>query len=224
MSATQPIAKAYFEDQVRSRERVRGLAEVYTHDREVTAMLDLVADMFPSEDDPENIDRTFLEPACGHGNFLVAIIDRKIRHLTVEWCGEGAEFEYRLLRCFTSTYGIDIDASNVVEAKERMFEVLDKHTREAGVVVSQEFLDAVGTVLDTNVQQADTLADAGTIELVEYKPIGRGCFLREWAPLQAPKQYDQLDLFMEPPPELRRDVQPVHYRDLATAEKVGVAS
>ena len=34
--------------QIRCRERVRDLAEVYTDEREVRAMLDLVPDMFPS--------------------------------------------------------------------------------------------------------------------------------------------------------------------------------
>lgn len=154
MSAIQPSVKTHFEDQVRSRERVRDLAGVYTHDREVTAMLDLVADMFPSENDPENIDRTFLELACGHGNFLVAIISRKSRHVTVDRYGEGEEFEYPLLRCFTSTYGIDIDASNVVEARRRMFEVMDRHVRDVGVTVSKGFLDAVSTLLGTNCQSA----------------------------------------------------------------------
>lgn len=53
--------------QIKSRQRVRDLAEVYTHKREVDAMLDLIPDMFPSESDPSNTDRTFLEPACGSG-------------------------------------------------------------------------------------------------------------------------------------------------------------
>lgn len=215
MTATEPIAKIYFTDQVRSKERVRDLAEVYTHDREVNAMLDLVADMLPSADDPENIDRTFLEPACGHGNFLVEIIRRKLAPVTAERYGEGEEYEYRLLRCFTSTYGIDIDEGNVLDSRERMFEVLDKHIRDEGAAVSQEFLDAVGTVLGTNVQQADTLAHASEIELVDYAPVGDGSFVREWSFLQEPEQDDQLDLFAEPTLEPRRDRKPIHYRDLA---------
>lgn len=224
MSTAEPIARINFKDQVRSKERVRDLAEVYTHDREVTAMLDLVTDMFPSKDDPDNIDRTFLEPTCGHGNFLVAIIARKIQHVTVERYGEGPEFEYRMLRCFTSTYGIDIDEGNVLDSRERMFGVLDKHVRTAGVAVSQQFIDAVSTVLGTNVQRADTLADAATIELIEYKPVGDGCFLREWSVLQDPEQNEQLDLFTELGPEPRRDEKPVHYLELAVGDATAVAS
>lgn len=211
MSTVEPVEGRY-DAQVRSRERVRGLAEVYTHDREVTAMLDLVTDMFPSKDDPENIDRTFLEPACGHGNFLVAIIGRKLAHVTVERYGEGGEWEYRLLRCFTSTYGIDIDESNIFAARERMYEVLETHIRDAGVAVSEGFIDAVTAVLGTNVRQGNTLADAANIKLVEYKPVGVGSFLREWSRLDEP---DQLDLFTKAPSEGVHDAVPVHYRDLA---------
>lgn len=48
-------------EQIKHRNRVRDLAEVYTHEREVTAMLDMVSDMFPSAADPDNHDATFLE-------------------------------------------------------------------------------------------------------------------------------------------------------------------
>ena len=215
MTATEPIAKIYFTDQVRSKERVRDLAEVYTHEREVNAMLDLVADMFPSEQAAENLDRTFLEPACGHGNFLVEIIRRKLAYVTLDRHGEGDELEYCLLRCFTSTYGIDIDEANVFEARERMFEVLDKHVRNMGAAVSVEFLDAIGSVLGTNVQQGDTLADAKNIQLVEYKAVGGAAFVREWSDLEGPATDDQLDLFSEIPAAPTRDAVPIHYKYLA---------
>jgi len=45
---------------------------VFTAPREVNAMLDLV------KDETENIDSTFLEPACGDGNFLEEVLRRKL--------------------------------------------------------------------------------------------------------------------------------------------------
>lgn len=68
--------------QIKTRERVRDLAEVYTHKREVDAMLDLIPDIFPSEHSPSNTDRKFLEPACGSGNFLEDILHRKLSYVT----------------------------------------------------------------------------------------------------------------------------------------------
>jgi len=58
--------------QVKSRQRVSDHGEVYTNPREVNAMLDLV------KHETERIDSRFLEPACGHGNFLTAILERKL--------------------------------------------------------------------------------------------------------------------------------------------------
>lgn len=59
--------------QVKSKERVADFGEVFTNEREVNAMLDLV------KDETENIESTFLEPACGDGNFLIEVLSRKLK-------------------------------------------------------------------------------------------------------------------------------------------------
>ena len=60
------------EKQVKSKQRVADRGEVFTAEREVKAMCDLVAD------ECNRIDSRFLEPACGNGNFLAEIITRKL--------------------------------------------------------------------------------------------------------------------------------------------------
>ena len=60
------------DDQVKSRKRVTDHGEVFTAQREVNAMLDLV------KQETGRIDSRFLEPACGTGNFLVEILKRKL--------------------------------------------------------------------------------------------------------------------------------------------------
>src|SRR5262245_38892990 len=111
-------------NQIKTRDRVRDLAEVYTHEREVRAMLDLVPDMFPSEGDPGNHDKTFLEPACGSGNFLEEILRRKVATVTVSRYGQGGRYEHRILRCLSSIYGIDVDDQNVTESRDRLRAVI----------------------------------------------------------------------------------------------------
>ena len=54
-----------------SRKRIIDHGEVLTGKREVNAMLDLV------KQETERIDSRFLEPACGNGNFLTVILERK---------------------------------------------------------------------------------------------------------------------------------------------------
>lgn len=197
---------------IKSRERVRDLAEVYTHEREVDAMLDLVPDMFPRDGDPQNTDRKFLEPACGSGNFLEEILRRKLAFVTVRQYGRGERYEHRILRCVASIYGIDISTDNVLEARDRMRALIISHVNNDlnTPAASPAFLSAVEVILSTNVIGADALADAASIELVEYHPGCGGMFTREWSYLDPAA--DTLDLFSLMAP--RRDEAPIHYSQL----------
>ena len=193
--------------QIRSRDRVRSFAEVYTHDREVNAMLDLVADMFPSESDPGNTDRSFLEPTCGSGNFLVEILRRKLQYVTRSRYGAAERFEHRILRCLASMYGLDISVDNVMEARGRMRNVVASHLEShLGHLGSDALSESVEVILETNLIVADTLVDGTEIELVEYRPGKAGTFTREWFRLDPAT--NQPNLFSQPP---RCDQAPVHY-------------
>lgn len=198
--------------QIRSRERVRNLAEVYTHQREVDAMLDLVAGMFPSAADPGNTDRTFLEPACGSGNFLEEILRRKLAFVTAQRYGRGERYEHRILRCLASSYGIDISADNVAESRNRLRALVNAHL-DRGLdsdPASAGFVSAAEVVLETNIVQADALADVSTIELIDYRPGPGATFIREWSCIDAEERMP--DLFSPAP---RRDEAPVHFSDLS---------
>lgn len=207
--------------QIRSRERVRGLAEVYTHEREVMAMLDLVPELFPSAEDPGNTDRTFLEPACGHGNFLIAILARKLKFVTARRYGRGEQFEHRVLRCLGSIYGIDICQENVIESRERMRALVSQHvdSQLKGDGPTRGFSIAVEAILLTNVLCADTLAEAAEIELVEYRAGASGTFVREWSRPLDPAA-GNLSLLSLP---ARRDEVPVHYSELGSLGEPTIA-
>lgn len=214
------VAPALFQaspEQIKNRNRVRDLAEVYTHYREVTAMLDLVPNMFPSEDAPDNLDKTFLEPAAGHGNFLVEILRRKLAAVDPARY-RGEEYEHRILRCLASIYGIDIDLENVADCRQHMHAVIATHVGDPAAR-TDGFWPAVDAILTTNIVRADTLADAQVIELVSYQPGTAGTFLREWSTLEKPVTDSQLDLFDVLPDEPQRDEIPVHYTRLAANPK-----
>ena len=99
--------------QIKSKRRVKEFAEVFTAEREVKAMCDLI----PSEI-WENIKSTFLEPACGTGNFLAEIYSRKLQYCKSEKDG---------LKALASIYGIDIMPDNVAESRVRLVNMfLDK--------------------------------------------------------------------------------------------------
>lgn len=200
-------------NQIRSRDRVRDFAEVYTHKREVDAMLDLVPEMFPGDTDPQNTDCKFFEPACGSGNFLEEILRRKLAFVTVRRHGVGECYEHRILRCLASIYGIDINVENVSEARGRIRALINSHVGNDlnTQAVSPAFFSAVEVILSTNLTRADTLSDAASIEFVEYHPGRDGTFSREWSYIDAAA--NTLDLFSLVVG--RRDEAPIHYSRLA---------
>src|SRR5438309_3250703 len=102
-------------NQVKSRERVAEHGEVLTSPREVNAMLDLV------KQETERIDSRFLEPACGTGNFLTEILNRKLRVVDKQYRRSQVEFERNLVVAVSSIYGIDILQDNVIACRQRLF-------------------------------------------------------------------------------------------------------
>lgn len=92
--------------QIKSKKRVSEYGEVYTNEREVKAMCDLIPSYIW-----ENIDSTFLEPACGNGNFIAEILSRKLSR-----CNTAEE----VYRAYQSIWGIEILPDNCEETKKRM--------------------------------------------------------------------------------------------------------
>ena len=102
---------------MKSGERVRDLGEVFTPNATVQAMLDLL----PSEMWDTHPAPTFLEPACGDGNFLVAILDRKLERVAEDYeagrltAGDSPEAaQFHALEALASIYAVDISIDNVV--------------------------------------------------------------------------------------------------------------
>lgn len=191
--------------QVRSRDRVRDLAEVFTHQREVDAILDMIPDAFAA------LDVKFLEPACGSGNFLSEILRRKLRQVAKADCRSQEQYEHRLLRAVGSIYGVDVSADNVAEARGRMAHVLlDHYQRDANTVEpTAGFLNAAALILGENIVQGDTINDAEHIELCDWRPTSGARFKRVWSYALVPPT--ARDLFWA---ERVQDPEPLHYTEL----------
>lgn len=106
------------ERQIKSRKRVAERGEVFTAEREVNAMLDLV------KQETERIDSRFLEPACGNGNFLVEILRRKLEVIKRQYKKQLTELELQTTIALSSIYGIDIMKDNVEECCQRLLEIV----------------------------------------------------------------------------------------------------
>lgn len=101
--------------QVKSKQRVAAHGEVFTAEREVKAMCDLVAQ------ECDRIDSRFLEPACGNGNFLAEIANRKLATVRKLYKSNPYDFERYSVLAISSMYGVDILADNVAECRARLY-------------------------------------------------------------------------------------------------------
>lgn len=136
--------------QIVSRQRVAEHGEVYTGEREVNAMLDLV------RAETERIESRFLEPACGNGNFMVAILRRKLRMATTRYGRDKGEWAERAVQAVSSVYGIDILADNVEASRQRLFALFAEAARQAHVSDERVF-QSVKYVLSRNILHGDAL-------------------------------------------------------------------
>ena len=107
-------------NQTKSKKRVADHGEVFTSEREVNAMLDLV------KQETERIESRFLEPACGTGNFLVEILNRKLKTVQDRYKKSQLEYERNAIIAISSIYGVDILEDNAIECRERLFEIFNK--------------------------------------------------------------------------------------------------
>jgi SAM-dependent methyltransferase len=140
------------EKQVISKQRVADHGEVYTHVREVNAMLDLV------KQETERIESRFLEPACGTGNFLVEILSRKLAVVSVRYAKSQLEWERYAVLAVSSLYGIDILADNVAACQARLFDVFDTQYRALFKQhIQEKCQEAVQYILRQNILHGDAL-------------------------------------------------------------------
>ncbi len=73
----------------------------------------------------ESIESRFLEPACGTGNFLVPILERKMARVKRDYRRSQFEFERNAVIAVGSIYGIDLLSDNVEACRGRLFYVFD---------------------------------------------------------------------------------------------------
>ena len=110
--------------QIKSKERVADHGEVFTNEREVKAMCDLV------KQETERIDSRFLEPACGDGNFLAEILTRKLDIVKQKYRRSPYDWERNSLLAIGSIYGVDILADNCESCRQRLFELWNQEYKK----------------------------------------------------------------------------------------------
>ncbi|WP_232475888.1 helix-turn-helix domain-containing protein [Flavisphingomonas formosensis] len=158
---------------IKSKKRVSDHGEVFTPPWLVEKMLNLV------QGETERIDSRFLEPACGSGNFLVPILQRKLAAVEAKYGRSDFEKRHYALLALTSLYGIELLADNIAECRANMLEVFAGYL---GIDESDELYRAASHVLSLNLIHGDAMkmvaADGQPIRVTEWSSVGRGKFNR----------------------------------------------
>lgn len=137
---------------LKSRQRVTDHGEVFTGDREVNAMLDLV------KQETERIDSRFLEPACGDGNFLAEILRRKLivakreSKIPRRKIISSYDFEKKSFNAVCSLYGVDILLDNVIACRQRLYDIWNaEYTTVCGQDADDICRQSLKVILEKNI-------------------------------------------------------------------------
>ena len=157
--------------QIVSKKRVADHGEVYTNLREINAMLDLV------DHETKRIDSRFLEPACGHGNFLIEVLKRKIEVIRNKFSKSQLDFERNLFLAVASIYGIDIQKDNVVKCQERLLKyIIETYKEIFKNEIKKELLQTLEFILSRNILCGDAL----TLKTYDEDLIGQPIVFSDW--------------------------------------------
>ena len=158
---------------VKSKQRVADHGEVFTPAWLVEAMLDLV------KEEAERINSRFLEPACGSGNFLVKILQRKLAAVENKYGNSDFERQHYALLALMSIYGIELLADNIDECRANLLEVFSEFLR---LDPTDDIYRAAERVLTQNVIHGDALTmrvwDGTPITFAEWGYLWNGRFQR----------------------------------------------
>lgn len=158
---------------IKSKQRVADHGEVFTPPWLVEKMLDLV------KGETERIDSRFLEPACGSGNFLVPILQRKLAAVELKFGKSDFEKRHHALLGLMCCYGIELLADNIAECRANMLEVFADYL---ALDADDDLYRAASNVLSLNLVHGDAMTmraiDDAPIRVVEWGYLGKGKFQR----------------------------------------------
>lgn len=155
------------EQLVKSQQRVKAHGEVFTPRHMVNQMLDLVRSDL--ETGPQFVDKTFFEPSAGDGNFLVAILRRKLRAIQNRYQPEFWPTES--LFALASIYGIELLEDNFEAAKAALLSEFVAFHENSGVLCSYRtnLRHSAVYLVESNILDGNTLTGLRTSgEAIEF--------------------------------------------------------
>lgn len=138
--------------QIKSKQRVADHGEVFTREQEVNAMLDLV-EARELEDEA-----TYLEPACGDGNFLIAILKRKLKKVEKSYAKNQRRYEFYAIRALYCLYGIELLEDNVIACRKRLFDYMQQEYERIYPERNEKYYVVLKHILELNIVHGNALS------------------------------------------------------------------
>lgn len=161
------------ESLVKSKHRVAAHGEVFTPGWLVQDMVDLVAD------ECARIESRVLEPACGSGNFLSAVLLRKLATVELRHGRSAFEKRHYALLALMSLYGVELLVDNADECRANLATVF---TTFLEVGPDEDWARAARAVLRVNIVRGDALSMSvpgnGPLTFPEWGYLGMGKYQR----------------------------------------------
>ncbi|NBX65524.1 MAG: SAM-dependent DNA methyltransferase [Proteobacteria bacterium] len=158
---------------IKSKKRVADHGEVFTPEWMVEAMLDLV------KGETQRIDSRFLEPACGSGNFLVHVLQRKLAAVELKYSQSEFEKRHYALLGLMCIYGIELLPDNIAECRDNLLDIFVEYLE---LKEGDDLYSAASFVLSLNLVHGDALTMKGSdglpIAFAEWGYLGKGKFQR----------------------------------------------
>ena len=138
---------------VKSKQRTVEFGEVFTSKKIVDSMIDLI------DEGKLSIESRFLEPACGNGNFLYEILEKKLKSVEDKYKKDQSDYERYSILAVSSIYGIDILRDNVLECRKRLLNLyIEKYKNNFKDKVNDKSILSISYILDHNIIVGDALS------------------------------------------------------------------
>lgn len=151
-----------------NKDRLTAYGEYFTPPNIVEDMLEMVSAQL------ERIDSRFLEPACGTGNFLVPVLDKKLQLAYRQYRKIPFEYEQQSLLALGSIYGIELQIDNVIVCRDRLFSIWEKaYKKVCRQQYSEDTIKSAKFIINRNIVCGNAL----TMKDEQDRPL----VLSEWA-------------------------------------------
>ena len=158
---------------VKSRQRVADHGEVFTPSWIVDDMLNLI------KNESTRIESRFLESACGAGNFLKTVLERKLETVQAKYGKSEYETRHYALLALMSIYGIELLEDNIYECREQLLAI---YSNFLGIDQESFWYKAATKVLIVNIIQGDAITLTTTagklMRFPEWGYLGSGKYQR----------------------------------------------